>query len=233
MTTLNEDLDIAVALEAMMSAAAEAVFEKLPTKSETDAANLAAIKSGDLDKLMEMQEQAAGMIEAILDNPIDLDNLGSLTTEQAEALMAELLDQKQVEALIKLRYSMIRAAVFAHITEDNKSKKVAYPDRAPGEIPVYALGKKFTREGGKLRASFDRDKLAQVLTPEQFAQVYRTVHVEEQVIEAHDEEVFDEDALKVLVQSNYAILEKLRDAVVPQGFSPSSLHVRPLKKSKG
>ena len=231
MTTLNEDLDAAIALEAMMADSAEVAYEKLPTQDQRQAEYLAAIKDVDLDKFMELQEQLAELVEMVLSNPIDLDNLDKLTLDQAKGLMEEFLAQKQAKAFFDLRYNMLRAAVFEHITRVNAERKVAHPDRAPGEIPVPELGKKFTREGGKMKAAFDRAKMAEVLTPEQFATVYRTVHVEEQVIEAHDEEIFDEDALKDLVHANFGILEKLRGAVIPQGFTPSSLHVRPLKKS--
>jgi hypothetical protein len=233
MTTINEDMDAAVALESMMTDVAGASYEKVPSKAEVQAAQLAAIKETDIDVLLELQEQMTNIIDIIVGNTIDLDNLGELSEEQLEVHMEEYLNQKPVKQLLELRERMIRAALFAHFTEKNRQNKVAFPDHAPGEVDVPRFGKRFTREGGKLKSRFDRDKMAQVLTPAQFASVYKTVHVEEQVIEAHDEEIFDRDALKALIGSNFAILEVLKAAVVPEGFTPSSFHVRAMqKKSK-
>lgn len=235
MTTINEDLDVAVALEAMMvETAGEAYAEKAPTSGERKAEYLNAIKDKDLSQLLELQEKLASVVDHIVANNIDLENLSTLSAPAAEALMIELIDQKDVEALLKLRYAMIRAAVFAHIDIDNTARKVAYPEKAPGEIEVPALGKRFTREGGKMRATFDQAQMAQVLTKEQYDRIYPTVLVEEQVIEAHVEERFDEDALKDMVMADFTLLEKLRACVQPNGFTPSSFHIRAIQKqSKG
>jgi hypothetical protein len=235
MTTINEDLDVAVALEAMMTETAGQVYaEKAPTTGERQAEYLAAIKDKDLSQLLELQEKMVSVVDRIVANNIDLENLDTLSAQEAEALMVELIEQKDIEVLLKLRYAMIRAAVFAHIDMDNTARKIAYPEKAPGEIEVPPLGKRFTREGGKMRATFDQAKMAQVLTKEQYDRIYPTVAVPEQVIEAHTEERFDEDALHDMVMADFSLLEKLRAAVVPSGFTPSSFHIRAIqKKNKG
>lgn len=230
MTSIVEDLDAAVALESLMSEAAEEVYAKVPTKTEQKAAHLAAIKETDIDHLLDMQDVMKAMIDKITANEIDLDNLGLIDPTKAEALMVELLDQKAITALLELRYNMIRAAVFEHINRTNVANKVAYPTRAAGELAVPKLGKRFVREGGKIKAAIDKAKMAELLTPEQYAKVYKTVHVEEQVIEAHDDEVFDGEALSALIRQSPAVMEAVRASVIPAGFTNSSFHVRKLTK---
>ena len=104
-----------------------------------------------------------GIVGQIVANTIDPDNLGPRNDGQLESLMVELLDQKDVKRLLEVRYAMIRAAIFAHITEANRPRSIADPERAPGEAAVPALGKKFTREGGRLKATLDPDKLRTAL----------------------------------------------------------------------
>lgn len=233
MTTINEDMDAAVALESMMT---DVAYEKMPSKAEIQAAQLAAINETDIDHLLELQEQMTNIIDIIVGNTIDLNNLGELDGEQLEAHMEEYLNQKPVKQLLELRERMIRAALFAHFTEKNRRNKVADPEYAPAEQNVPRFGKRFTREGGRLKSRLDRDKMAQVLTEAQFKAVYKTRHVEEQVIKAHDEEYFDSEALKALIGSNFALLDVLKEAVVPEGRTPNSFHVRAMQKkssSKG
>jgi hypothetical protein len=232
MTTLNEDLDAAVALESLLSEFAEEAFQKLPTQTETKADYLAAINQSDLDKLLELQETSASVIDQAVANVIDLDNLAEMTPERAEALMAEVLDLKKVKAFIELRNSLVRAAVFAEITRRNAEKKVVHPDKAPGEVAVPTMGMKFTREGGKLKAQLSKEEMAKHLTKEQFARVYPTVHVPArvEVIEAYDEQNLDEEALSALVLADPAVMEAIRASVIPNGFTPSSFHQRKLTK---
>ena len=230
MTTLHEDLDAAIALESLIEDAAEGAYAKDPSKAEEAAQYLAALKELDIDVLLDLQDKMKSIIDRATANTIDPENLGTLDPAKAEALMEELLAQKSVENFLKMRYTLIRAAVFAHIDAVNKEQKVAYPTMAPGELPVPALGKKFTREGGKMKGGFDREKLAQLLTKEQFDKVYTKRWVEP--VEGYWEEYRDDDALKSMVRQNPALLEVLREAVVPTGWTTQSFHTRKLTKKK-
>lgn len=233
MTTLDEGLDAAIALESFMAEAAEGAYsEKVPTRAEMTAALLQAIDNTDIDYLLGLQDVMKSHIDKVTANAIDLDNLGELSPKKAEELMEELVDQKQIEALLNLRYSMIRAAVFAHINADNVAKKKAHPDKAPGEIPVPKLGKRFTREGGKMKGDFDREQLAETLTKAQYDRIFKVTQVPARVIAAHTVVERDDDALRALIAEDPTVMEKLRAAVVPVGFTTSTFHHRKLTIKK-
>lgn len=228
MTTLNEDLDAAIALESLITQAATETYVKDPSKAAESAEYLKALKDTDIDVLLDLQDKMKAIIDRATANHIDPDDLGELSPEKAQELMVELLDQKSVETFLKLRYNLIRAAVFAHIDAMNAQRKVAHPTKAPGKLLVAALGKKFTREGGKMKGTFDQQKLAELLTEEQYNQVFKKRWVEP--TEGYWEEYRDDDALQALVLKQPSVMEKLRAAVVATGFTPSSFHIRNMTK---
>lgn len=230
MTTLNEDLDSAIALESLVSQAASDAYVKDPSKAEQAAEYLAALKELNIDVLLDLQDKMKAIIDRATANAIDPENLGKLDPDKAVALMEELVEQKAVENFLKLRYTLIRAAVFAHIDAINAEQKVAYPTRAPGSLPVPKMGKKFTREGGKVKGTFDQEALAKSLTKEQYDRIYKRRWIEPQLIEGHWEEYRDDESLHALVLEQPSVMEKLRAAVVPTGFTTSSFHVRALTK---
>ena len=141
--------------------------------------------------------------------------------------MVELLDQKDVKRLLEVRYAMIRAAIFAHITEANRAKGLADPERAPGEAAVPTLGKKFTREGGRLKATLDHDKLRKALGARRWKKVTNEVTVP--AVEEHTELVLDEDKILELVRKDPTVLELFRDCVTADRYTPQSFHVRELR----
>jgi hypothetical protein len=230
MTMINEELEAAASLQAVLDATVETVYsEKVPTLKERQAALLSAIKTTDVDQLLDLQDVMAKHVDKVIDNAIDLENLGELDDDQLVSLMEEILDQKSIKALVDLRYSMIRAAVFAVITERNVASKIAHPEHAPGEIAVPSLGKKFVRQGGKLKADLDKKKLAELLGEEMWSKVNKAVIVPEVVIPEHVENQFDEDALMKLVNETPVVMEAIRQCVIPAGFTTSSFHVKALQ----
>lgn len=183
----------------------------------------AALQTSDLDELIALQEKLEGIIDRILANTIDPDDTGLLTDDELHDLMVERLDQSDIEKLIKLRYSLIRTRVFAHITEDNRLHGVSDPEHAPGEARVVALGKRFTREGGRAKALLDHERLRKALGEALWAQVSRA-----EVIPARTEYHLDEAALLKLVRNDPKMLLVIKDCVIPGGYGAVRFHIRPI-----
>lgn len=227
MTIINQDLEQAATLQALIDAEAE----DLPTAGQTGTARskaiAAAISSSDIDELMALQVRMSGIIQQIVANKIDLDELGLLDGEQREDFLRELLDQKDVKRLLDVRYDMLRSAFFAHITEANKAKGVHNPEHTPGEIEVPALGKRVVREGGKVKASLDLPKL-QAALGKKWAKVTETVHHE--AVAAYTEQVFDEDKMLELATSDPKVMEIMSKCIKPAGYGTERLMVRNLDK---
>ena len=209
--TAREELDAAAALQSLLDQFAEAAPVEVASAKARSAAIAAAIATKDIDELLALQEKMTGIIDQIVVNTIDLDNLGTCTEDELINLMLELLDQKDVERLLKVRYQMIRAAIFAHITEVNKAKKLPDPELAPGEAAVPALGKKFTREGGRIKATLDHQALRKALGARRWRKICKVVTVP--AVEEHTELVPDEDLILELVRKDASVLEIIRDCV--------------------
>jgi hypothetical protein len=222
------DLDAGSTLQALIDEAAEAV----PLPSATGVAQKAALEmaigNADADKLMELNEVMLGLIEQILANKIDLEHLGLLTPAELYDLMVERLDEQKLEYLLEVRYKMLRAAVFAHITAQHKLgvTKVRDPEHTPGEAEVPKLGKKFVRQGGKAKYTLDFEKLAKKLGKKRWAQVYKTKVVPEFTIPEHEEHFVDEKALARLVAEEPKVLDKIMQCRVLAGYGTASFHIK-------
>jgi hypothetical protein len=137
------------------------------------------------------------------------------------------LEQADVKRLLEIRYQMLRTRVFNHITAVNTAKGLPDPEHVPGEAPVPLLGRRFTREGGKAKATLDHAKLMECLGPERAAKVLRTVE-----IPAHTETHLNEDALLDLVREDSTVLELIRDCVISGGYGVARFRIRPLLEKK-
>jgi len=220
---IDLDTEAAASLQALIDAAA-APGPKPPTGVQRKADLAEAIRQSNIDKLMALHDKMSGIVGRIVANKDITDQLGRLSEGDLYALMEELQDEQRVKELLEIRYQSIRSAVFAHITENHRLKGVDDPDHTPGEAAVPALGKKFTREGGKAKAQLDKERLAAKLGTTRWEQVCRTV-----VIPEHVEHVLDEDKMIALVQSDPEVMEIFRDCVVPGKYGAARFHVRELK----
>ena len=220
--TINEALE-AASLQALI----EGVAEKVPaaTSVARKAAHQKALETFDIDHLLTMQDKMKASIDQMTANTFSIDELGELSDFQLASLMRELLDQKDIKDLIETRYQMIRTAVFAHITERLANNGVEDPEFAPGEAPVSELGKKFTREGGKLKATLNHAKLAELLGTERWNKVHTTVTIPERT-----ETKLDEDALLELVSQDFSVLEIFKACVTSGERTSQRLNIRKLEK---
>lgn len=214
---IDEALEAASDLQSLLDARGEELADKLPatTAAQRKAATLEAIASTDIDRLLELDDKFRAAIDIITANTIDLENLGRLSPAQLASLMREHLDEKDLKEVLEVRYKMIREALFAHF--DVIGKNVA-------AVPEEHM--RFERRGGRAKAALDHTALAEKLGEQRTKTLYRTTVIPEQVVTQ-----FDEDALFQMVQEDPAVLEIVRECVIPAGggYTQASFHVKALK----
>lgn len=225
MTLIDHATEEAANLQSLV----EAEGEKLPVKTgvQRSAELVAAMLTNDIDELMELQETVTGLIDKIIVNRIDPEDLGLLDEDTLQLLMSEHLDRKDMERFLEVRHKIVRAAIFAHITEANKAKGVADPEHSPGDAPVVALGKRFVREGGRLKATLDESELRTQLGEDRWEQVRKAVIVP--AVPEHIEYHLDEDAMLALVKADPFVLEVFKKCIIPGGYGAVRLVVREIK----
>jgi len=217
-----EELDADATLQSILDYAVESTA---PATGKARSEEIQkAISALDGKKLMEIQDRLSTIVGQILENHIDTDNLQPCTDEQLHHLMVELLDQKDLKRLIDVRYSMIRLQIFHHITEMHRAKGVPDPEWAPGEVFVPEVGKKFTREGGRIKGQLDQEALAEALGPERWKQVTTDRHIP--AVPAHTVTELDEQKFLALVKSDPSVMELFGGCVRPGGRTTQSFHTR-------
>ena len=217
---INEELEAAAAVQALLTAAAVTQLDKKRSTAARLEALAVAVTQQDLERLLELQDKMAKAVDTALTNTTEDDTL-ICTPERLASLMAEHIDFTDISDLLALRYQLRRDRIFAHITAMHEAAGVDDPDHAPGAIPVPEHGRKFTREGGKIKVTLAEGRLAEMLGPERAKRVFQTV--------VRTETVRDDDALMELVREDPSVLEMVRECVVPGGYTPMSFHVRNLE----
>jgi hypothetical protein len=198
------------------------------TASSRKTAHRAMLERFDLDQLIGMQEKMRKTVDVMTAHQINLDDPGLLTPEEAEELMAELLDQTDIKELLEVRREMIRAAVFASISAEHRQAGDENPDRTNGFIPVPALGKKFCREGaGRLAPMLDEEKFKKALG-DRWEQAYQVDVVPEQVVPEHVSYTLDSERILSLAERDPGILEILRECLVPGEYRTPRFTIRDL-----
>lgn len=226
--TIAPEHDQEATLQSLIDAAAEHAPAQTKSGKARKAEIDAAINSGDIDELMGLQERMSTLMGKILSNKLDMENLGKMTDDEVESLMVEYFDVKEVQRLLNVRYAMERLAVFAHITELNKEKGVSDPEHTPGYAKVAKLGRKFTREGGKLKARIDQVKLRELVGDKVWAKITDTEVIP--AVEEHVVSVFNEIKFMEHFKKNPAkAMAHLEASVIPGGYGTQSLHDREIK----
>lgn len=180
----------------------------------------------DIDKLLGMQEKMTRAIDRMTANQIDLDDPGFLSPERAEELMIEILDQTDIKELLEVRRELIRAAVFAHITEEARRTGAAEPDFTNGSVPVPVLGRKFVREGGGRAAPKLDETLFREAMGAAWEEVYDVEVIPEQVIPERIEYTLDPEKVMKLAEKDPRVLEALRKSLIPGDRRTPSFRVR-------
>lgn len=145
-----------------------------------------------------------------------------LTEEQAVVLLDQMLDAKLVKELIDATYDAAKQAVFASMTLAAAEAGEEFPENINMTLDVPELGKRFCREGaGRKSATLDTEKLAELVGAEGWEAI-----TTEQVIPATVVRVIDEAKLAAVVAENPALLEQVREAVVPGDWKTPRLSIR-------
>jgi len=220
---IDEGLEAAAHLQDLIDSVALTKSVVGSTGVQRKAEHQAAIDAADEDALNELRDKLASAIEHILSNTIDLDNLGMLTHDELRDLMMEFLDERDVVELLTVRKAMMKAALFAHITELHKLKGTPAPETVPGEAPVEELGMKFVKQR-QGKAKLDEQLLASKLGAERWEQVRKAVHVP--AVPAHIEYHLDHDAMMKLVLDDPTVMEIFRECVTPGTLA---FHVREIQ----
>lgn len=187
-----------------------------------------ALSTKDLKELAEFQTTLSMLLDQVVANVVDPENMGLLTDEQLLNFAREHMDRKDVERLLEVRHKVVRAAIFAHITELNRAKGLADPEHQPGEVPIPGLGKSFARHGGKMKAAINKTALEAKLGKKRWEQVCKAVIVP--AVPEHVEYHLDDEALLALVRKDPSVMEIFRDCIIPGGYGVARLVLKETKK---
>jgi hypothetical protein len=186
------------------------------------AAHTKALKletSEDVEHLLDMQDQMRDFINQMTKCSFVTTDPEKLTESQLELVMTTLVELKNIEDLLKAWYQEARTAVFTHITTTLAENGVDEPEWAPGEALVPALGRKFTRTGGRAKLTLDHAKLAEGFGEERWNLVHTT-----RIIPERKEIVVDEDKLVQMVANEPALLDVFKTAVRVDSRTPQALN---------
>jgi hypothetical protein len=180
----------------------------------------------DIDKLLTMQDKMSRAIDRMTANQIDLEEPGVLGPEKAEELMIEILEQTDIKELLEVRRELIRAAVFAHITEEARREGRSDPEFAPGSVAAPGLGKKFVREGGNRAAPTLDETMFREALGAAWEEVYDVQVIPEQVIPEHVEYTLDPEKIMRMAEKDPQVLEALRSSLIPGSRRTPTFRIR-------
>lgn len=145
-----------------------------------------------------------------------------LTEEQAVLVMSEALDVKLIKEFADATYDAAKTAVFRTMDVAAAEMGEEFPEQTAMTLDVPQTGKRFCREGvGRKPASLDEEKLAELIGAEAWEAI-----TTEQVIPATVVRVIDETKLAAAVADNPALLEQVREAVIPGDWKTPRLMIR-------
>ncbi|OBY33503.1 hypothetical protein [Mycolicibacter kumamotonensis] len=198
----------------------EALLATVPNKTEKSTrstvatrmeAQRQAIEDFDLDQLLALRDKMNNIIDKMSTNigSGELRESAALNDQQAEELMSEFLDEREVDEFIKVRRDMIRDEVFAHLDE------VADVPGQNGALEVKALGKKFCREGAGTGVPQVDEQRLQALLGDRWLEACDEVIIPAEIIPERIEYQLSVEKVLDLAQNDHAVLEALRTCLVP------------------
>lgn len=178
-----------------------------------------AIQTLDLDTLEKLDSDMSTYVDQVV--TIDTDTPRSLEHEEIVSLMQEYIRFEAISEFLATRREKFKELAFLHLDQ------VAGPGEA-GAIAVPSLGRQFKREGGgRGEPTLNLEKLIKELG-EDAGKVVQTVTIPEEVIPAHEETVFNEEALMKLVQEDPSKMAAVKAALEPGKEKVSKFIVRNL-----
>lgn len=189
-----------------------------------------ALEGYDVERLLKLQETMAAFVDLITTSSLLKEDAEVvLNGEQAVDLMSRYLEQREIDELMGVVKELIRETVFNHLDVVLNADGAKDPANTNGSLEVPELGRKFCREGAGYKApSLDEGRLEELLA-DRWDEVCDDINIPEQIIPAHTDKVLSiEKALK-LGRKDPAVMEILRDCVVPGTPKTPRLVVRTMK----
>lgn len=192
-----------------------------------------ALEEYDVDRLLELQQTMTAFVDLVTrtNTIISNDNDASpvLDGEQAKDLMLRYLERREIDEFLTTVKDIIRESVFAHIDAVLTADGVEDAANTNGTLEIPELGQKFSREGaGYQDPKLDEARLKKLLG-DRWDDICDDIDIPEQVIPAHTEKVLSlEKALK-LSRKDPAVMEILRDCIIPGAPKTPRLWVRAMK----
>lgn len=214
-------LDIQEALDARKQIA-EARTSTSTRKSRVEGAKRAFVIDS-FTTLMEIQEQAHVLAEAF-DASITVESI-PLSQVQINKLSEEFLALERLKVQIEAMETRYRSLVFAHLDETGPNIPGRPASQVPGKVEATSSGPHyfFERRGGNRgNPELDVDALRAVLPEHLAAQIFVTIH--HPVVEAWDEQVFDEAAFGELVEKGFIDLDVVADHLTPGAWRNPSFY---------
>lgn len=173
---------------------------------------IALAEVGDeLKQLLPRGKRIAKKSDAIMDT--------GLSAEDAVEAMQAYLGGKLINEAQTAIQELIKTLVFRHMDLCAAEQGETFPEQTNMVIDVPETGKRFCREGaGRKDASFDLDKLREVVGDE----VFESITIERVTVTRE----VNEAALSVAANANPALMELLREAVVPGDWKSPRLSIR-------
>lgn len=192
-----------------------------------------ALESYDVDRLLALQQTMTSFVDLVTTSRLMQEDAEPvLDAVQAKDLMARYLDQREINELMATVKDLIRSTVFSHLDATLRAEGVDDPANTNGTLEVPELGKRFCREGaGYKDPSLDEQRLRELLG-DRWADVCDNIDVPEQVIPAHQEQVFSVSKALKLGRTDPAVMEVLRDCVIPGAPKTPKLMVRNISGRK-
>lgn len=192
-----------------------------------------ALESYDVERLLALQNTMTSFIDLITQSTLiqeDADPV--LDGKRSAELMSRYLDQREIDELMATVKDLIRSAVFSHLDTVLAAGGAADPANTNGTLEVPELGKKFCREGAGYRdPSLDEDRLRELLG-DRWAAVCDDVDIPEQIIPAHQAQVFSVEKALKLGRVDPTVMEVLRECVIPGAPKTPRLMVRNISARK-
>lgn len=163
------------------------------------------------DVMLSRGQRLAAATDSIMENGLD--------EEQAAQAMQAYVSGKLVVETQGAIQDLVKSLVYRSMDLSMEEQGEEFPEQTNAILDVPELGKRFVREGaGRKPATFDIDALRAAVGDE----VFEKITAEKVVVTR----VVDEAALTAAVLENPALLETVRDAVVPGDWKPTRLMVR-------
>lgn len=170
-----------------------------------------ALAGQDDEKLEKVDAAASGLVEEFIANETIITGTGTLTPDEAKALMQEFLHAREVDEAIDARSKGRKIRVFDHMDAVLASSGVTDPQNHNATLEVPELGFKFCREGaGYKDPGLDVDLLQAVLGDEVWASICDEVEVP-----AHVEHTLNETKLLDLAHADDNVMLKLAECLTP------------------